>query len=121
MRYHYEKPEFYTSMYGETYECVNPIYKKCTLYKIDDGRGIAVIQQHYDPETKHTWWGEIDPWLTDDIYLHPEFKVFLYSNSKKPKKGVYPTIPVRQLMWMFRMKPMKRQPWETTFDKQFIF
>lgn len=48
MRYHYEKPKVYVSMYGEAYECDHPVYNKCTLFKIDK-RGLAVIQQRYDP------------------------------------------------------------------------
>ena len=80
MRYHFEKPRKYTSMYGETYRCDHPVYSQCTLYKI--GRaGLAVIQQRYDPVTKKTWWTEIDPWLTDVLYLHPGFKEFFDSKS----------------------------------------
>lgn len=76
MRYHYEKPSIYLSMYGASYSCSHPVYSKCTLFKIND-KGLAVIQQRYDPDTKKTWWGELDPWLTDDLYLHPRFKKFL--------------------------------------------
>lgn len=75
MRYHYEKPSIYLSMYGEIYICDHPVYSRCTLYQIDK-KGLAVIQQRYDPKTKHTWWTEIDPWITDDLYLHPKFKEF---------------------------------------------
>ena len=69
MRYHYEKPKIYMTMCGETYECDRPVYDKCNLFKI--GRnGLAVIQHRYDKNTKTTWLGEIDPWLTDSLYLH---------------------------------------------------
>lgn len=51
MRYHYEKPAIYSSMYGATYECNHPVYDTCTLYLIED-RGLAVIQQRYDPSTR---------------------------------------------------------------------
>ena len=70
MRYHYEKPAIYASMYGDTYICNHPVYDRCTLYLIDK-KGLGVIQQRYDPNTKQTWWGEIDPWLTDQLYLNP--------------------------------------------------
>lgn len=36
MRYYHEKPEIYTSMYGECYICNHPVYNRCTLFKIDD-------------------------------------------------------------------------------------
>lgn len=75
MRYHYEKPSIYLSMYGTTYNCSHPIYNECTLFQIGE-KGLAVIQQRFDPDTKATWWSWIDPWLTDDIYLHPGFKAF---------------------------------------------
>ena len=73
MRYHYDKPDHYTSMYGRTYICDHPVYSHCTLYKIGE-KGLAVIQQRYIPETKSTYWTEIDPWLVDALYLHEGFK-----------------------------------------------
>ena len=70
MRYHYEKPPIYLSMYGQRYCCDHPVYNHCTLFLVGE-RGLAVIQQRYDPETKHTFWAEVDEWLTDPLYLHP--------------------------------------------------
>lgn len=32
-------------------------------------KGLAVIQQRFDSDTKKTWLGSIDPWLTDDLYF----------------------------------------------------
>ena len=75
MRYHYEKPSIYLSMYGSTYICDHPVYSKCTLFIIKD-KGLAVIQQRYDEKTKSTTWGEVDPWLTDILYLNTNFKKF---------------------------------------------
>lgn len=43
MRYHYEKPDLYLSMYGDTYVCNHPVYDICTLFKIGN-KGLAVIQ-----------------------------------------------------------------------------
>ena len=51
MRYHYEKPPIYLSMYGQRYCCDHPVYNHCTLFLVGE-RGLAVIQQRYDPETK---------------------------------------------------------------------
>lgn len=62
-------------MYGTIYICDHPIYNKYTLYRIGD-KGLAVIQQRFDEDEKITWWSEIDPWLTDNIYLSPKFKHF---------------------------------------------
>lgn len=119
MRYHYEKPAFYSSMYGNIYVCDHPVYDTCTLFKIDS-RGLAVIQQRFDSETKQTWWSEIDPWLTDAVYLHPKFKDFFNDRSGEITDGVYPTVTIRQLMWALKMKPLSRERWETCFDRKNI-
>lgn len=119
MRYRFEKPTFYTSQYGITYKCNHLIYNRCTLYLIGD-KGLAVIQQRFDPEAKITWWGEIDPWLTDLIYLHPKFKEVFDKHSGTCVNGIYPTITVRQLMWALKMKPLPKEKWETVFDRKDI-
>lgn len=119
MRHHYEKPKVYLSLYGDTYYCTHPVYDKCTLYFMD-GVGLAVIQQRYDPETKTTWWGEIDPWLTDEIYLHPKFKDYFEERAGEAKDGLFPTVTIRQIMWALKIKPIKRERWETCFDRKDI-
>lgn len=119
MRYHHEKPLVYSSMYGTIHICDHPVYNKCTLYSMND-RGLAVIQQRYDEETKSTWWGIIDSWLTDPIYLHPKFKDFFDKRAGKNQNGLYPTVTVRQIMWALKMKPIKRERWETCFDRREI-
>lgn len=117
MRYHFEKPQLYFNTYGKTYTCNHPVYTNCTLFTIGK-EGLAVIQQRYDPATKHTYWTEIDPWLTDQLYLHPKFLVYFNMIAKEPTDGLYPTVTIRQIMWGLKMKPLKREPWETTFDKK---
>ena len=90
MRYHYQKPDIYRSMYGETYICNHPVYNKCTLFRIGDN-GLAVIQQRFNAETKSTWWGEVDAWLTDTLYLHPGFRKYFDNRCGTCKDGLYPT------------------------------
>lgn len=119
MRYHYKKPDIYLAKYGVRYTCDHPVYSNCTLYLIGE-RGLAVIQQRYEPSTKHTWWGEIDPWLVDDLYLHPKFKEFFDSRAGIRKGDLYPTVTIRQIMWAIKMKPIKRERWETCFDRRDI-
>ena len=119
MRYHYEKPKIYSSIYGETYKCNHPVYSSCTLYLIGK-KGLAVIQQRYDPETKYTYWSDIDPWLIDQLYLHPKFKVFFDDRSGECTNGLYPTVTIRQIMWALKMKPIPRERWETCFDRRII-
>lgn len=119
MRYHDEKPEIYSSVFGQLYECNHPVYDRCTLYLIGN-KGLAVIQQRYNPDNKTTYWTEIDPWLTDKIYLHEKFKEFFDNRSGPIQEGLYPTVTVRQIMWALKMKPIKRQRWETCFDRREI-
>ena len=119
MRYHYEKPNIYLSMYGNTYICDHPVYNKCTLYQMKN-RGLAVIQQRCDENTKHTWWDEIDPWLTDEIYLHPNFAKYFDERAGECVDGVYPTVSIRQIMWALKMKPLAKERWETCFDRKAI-
>ena len=119
MRYHYEKPARYSTNYGITYETDHPVYDRCTLFKINK-RGLAVIQQRYDSNTKATYWTEIDPWLTDELYLHDRFERFFNERAKESQNGVYPTVTIRQIMWGLKMKPIPRERWETCFDRRIV-
>lgn len=119
MRYHYSKPNIYSSMYGRVYICNHPVYSRCTLYTIN-GKGLAVIQQRYDTETKMTYWTEIDSWLTDSLYLNANFKAFFDERAGECTDSLYPTVSVRQIMWALKMKPLQRQRWETCFDRRDI-
>lgn len=119
MRYHYEKPKRYSNLYGELYICNHPVYDRCTLFRIDE-KGLAVIQQRFDSRTKSTSWGEIDAWVTDALYLHPQFKEYFDSRAKEPENGLFPTVTVRQIMWAFKMKPLLKERWETVFDRKDI-
>ena len=119
MRYHYEKPEEYSTIYGLTYKCNHPVCNTCTLFRIKCN-GLAVIQQRYCNKTKTTYWNEIDPWLVDELYLHPKFDEFFYSRSGRVENGLYPTVTIRQMMWGLKMKPLSRERWETYFDRRLI-
>lgn len=119
MRYHYKKPEIYLSMYGKLYICDHPVYSCCTLFEIGK-KGLAVIQQRFDPDTKSTTWGEIDSWLTDSLYLHPGFKEYFNKRAGTCTNGLYPTVTIRQIMWALKMKPISRERWETVFDRREI-
>lgn len=119
MRYHYTKPHIYAAMYGETHICDHAVYNRCTLFTIDN-KGLAVIQQRYNPENKTTWWSEVDPWIIDSLYTHPRFKKYFDERAGKSTDGIYPTVTVRQMMWALKMKPLKREQWETVFDRRYI-
>ena len=115
IRYHNKKPAIWRSNYGETYICDRPVYMSCTLFKIGD-KGLAVIQQRFNEVTKSTSLGTIDPWLTDQLYLHEEFKDYFDDRSGTCTDGLYPTVTIRQIMWAPKLKPIERERWETCFD-----
>jgi hypothetical protein len=119
MRYFFEKPPIYRSRYGRAYVCDHPVYTHCTLYEIGE-QGLAVVQQRFDSSTKVTWWDEIDPWLTDVLYLHEGFKEYFDRRAKRCIDGLYPTVTIRQIMWALKMKPLPRKRWETVIDRRFL-
>lgn len=115
MRYFYEKPDNYIVVHACTYSCDHPVYNRCTLYK-QDILGLAVIQQYYDPVTKRTCWDEIFPWLIEAIYSREGFSEYFNKMAGPAENDIYPTVTVRQIMWALKMKPLKRERWETCFD-----
>lgn len=84
-------------MYGIAYEYNHPVYDVCTLYKIGD-KGLCVIQQRFNNDTKSTFWSEIDPWLTDILYLYHKFKAYFDKRSGECIDVLYPTVTIRQIM-----------------------
>lgn len=119
MRYHHQAPDVYMPVFGQSYICNHPVYSRCTLFLIDN-QGLAVIQQRFDSGTKRTWWDEIDPWLVNELYLHPKFKEYFDQRAGVCKEGLYPTVSIRQLMWALRIKPLPKERWETVFDRKDI-
>lgn len=118
MRYNFNPGECKTAKgySGTDYVCKHPLYSACTLYS-DGIKGLAVIQQRYNRRLRHSYYGPIDCWLIDEIYCNPKFRDIFQQYATPPTDGLYPTVTVRQLMWRLRMKPMKRQFWETNFDR----
>ena len=102
MRYHYERATNYSSLYGTTYRCNHPVYTECALFKIHKN-GLAVIQQRYNSRNKTTFWGSIDPWLVDELYLHKNFEAFFNERSGECAKELYSTVTIRQIMWGLRL------------------
>lgn len=112
MKYFYEKPEQWDRTGWKIYSCKHPMYNRCTLYLLDDGRGLSVIQKRFNADSKALWWGSIDPWIASDIFRQDAFKSVLEASANVPEDGLYPTMTVRQLMWKLRMKPLKKEYWE---------
>lgn len=111
MKYFYQKPEVTIQLYGRTISLSHPVYQQGTLY-LQDGLGIVVVQQHF--EFGKCFWGELDPWLANDIYLNPNFPKFFKENASYEP---YVIFELRSLMWSLRMKPLAREPWEEFFGR----
>lgn len=107
MRYYFEDYSDGKVEHAEVYKCNHEIYSKCTLYKFN-GKGLAVIQEYFNPDLKVFYYGPIDPRLIEPIFSQKRFHEKFAEYAKEPVDGIYPTICVRQLMWELRMKPLKR-------------
>lgn len=119
MRYHHVIKNHGKDQYSSVYTCDHPVYNRCTLFLVRE-KGLAVIRQYYDLETKCTYWRELSKNLAADIYLHPGFENYFNKRSGPCKDGIYPTVTVRQIMWALRMKPLPKKRWETVFDRKDI-
>ena len=111
MKYYYEKPENWVGA-GELYSCNHPFYNQCTLFRKAD-YGFAVIKEFFSKTKKTRWWGPIEPWIAGDIYLSERFdSVFEKYAGKVDEQGLYPTLPLRKVMWGLRMKSLRKGFWE---------
>lgn len=104
----YEHAQFYT--------CDHPQYDTCTLYLLPDGRGLAAVQKKWSTRAKVTYWGHIDPPIAEDIWQNPLLQRYLEFYADLPENGLYPTVPVRRLMWALGMPPIHKEFWEKDFD-----
>lgn len=119
MRYHSKKPDFSVQCYGIKYRCNHPVYSVGTLY-LKGRKGLVIIQQKRNEETKMSWWGAVDFWIANEIYVNPKFPEYFDKLADEPVNSLYPTVTVRQAMWALRIKPLKKEIWETVFDRRLI-
>ena len=52
--------------------------------------------------------------------MHPRLKEYFDIRSGMAMDGLDPTVTIRQIMWALKMKPIKRERWETVFDRRNI-
>lgn len=117
MRYNFKPTGRRYHIYGQIYYCDHPLYDVCTLY-LKSNKGLAVIQEYYLPKSKRHFWSKVDSCLVDELYLNDRFDSVFEQYAAEPKNGLYPTLTLRQIMWALRMKPLPKEPWETTFDRK---
>lgn len=112
MRYFYQPSVMQPKgTFGKTYYCDHPLCNVCTLFQIGE-YGLGVIIEHYDPKTKHRWWGTIPKELATDIYLNERFYDYFQEHAGLCKNGLYPMVKVRSIMYALGMKPLKKEIWE---------
>ena len=83
---------------------------------MQDGLGLTVVQQRFDPESGICWWDEPDEWLSWAIFTNPGFNEWFRANAGRVSDGgLYPVFTIRQVMWALKMKPLKKEWWEEYF------
>lgn len=111
----YYKPEGEGKPKGVTHYCDHPLYDDCTLFMLPNGKGLAVIQQRFNPQLKYTWWTRIDDALNIDISNTQGLEEYLEQHAEYTSEDLYPTVEVRKLMWALKMPPLRKHSWETRF------
>jgi len=94
------------ALYGEEVILDHPVYKMGTLF-LQNGKGLIITQKRFT--AKYVYWGTLDPWLANDIYLNLKFPQFFLDNAMDEN---YPIFQVRKVMWALRMKPLRKEFWE---------
>lgn len=116
MRYHATKPDIEVKIFGDSYYCDHPVYNIGTLYTLNK-KGLVIIQQYFEKESKTTYWSCLEPWLSNDIYVCKDFKLLFEKYAGYEKNGLYPTITLRHALHWLKMKPPEKEIWETAFDR----
>ena len=72
MRYHYEKPNIYLSMYGKVYFVTiqSIIAARCSK---SEKRDWQLFSRDLTRKQRVPGGGDVDPWITDDLYFASSF------------------------------------------------
>lgn len=119
MRYHTKKPDMNIKVFGEIYITNHPLYNSGTIFRIKD-RGLVIIQQYFDSKTKHTYWGPLENWIANLIFVNKDFMKLFDKYASDGTYGYYATITMRHAMNWLKIKPIKKELWETVFDRTII-
>ena len=113
MRYYTEKTK--DAKVHAKYFCRlnHPLYNSCCLFETKEGTGLAIVQRYFNPKMKVYWYGAVESWIMDEVVKHDDFLPYIYKNSEEAILGVYPTVNIRQVMYALKMKPLKKEWWES--------
>ena len=113
MRYFYEKPEE-AKDHSIYFKRVNhPLYNSCRLYMISEEEGLAIIQKRFNSKLKVFFYSAPDSWIMDEILKCSGFVDYTFKHAGECKDGIFPTVTVRQVMYALKMKPLKKEWWES--------
>ena len=120
MRYFYEKPKDATehSLYFK-HTNGNPLYSSCRLYMISDEEGLAIVQKRFNPKLKVFFYNAPDAWIMDEILKNPGFTDYVFEHAGESTDNIFPTVTVRQVMYALKMKPLRKEQWESQ-EKQLL-
>ena len=113
MRYFIEKPANtkQNTLYFKKVD--HPLYNSCRLYKMNDTDGLAIVQLRFNSKMKVFWYDAPDSWIMDKIVKQPGFADYVFDNAADDSDGIFPTVTVRQVMYALKMKPLKKEWWES--------
>lgn len=94
------------------YRCNHPLYSSCSLCKRGE-KGLAIIQKRFNPKLKIFWYGPIDSRLMNDIVRNKRFDAYFAEHCGDADDGIFPTVEIRSIMWALRMKPLRKEWWES--------
>lgn len=118
MRYYTERPGAMSRIRRYRYKCNHMLYSECTLLQ-DEEKGLVIVQKRFNARLKIFWYGPVESWLMDEISRQPGYTSYFDEHAEKPSDGIYPTVTVRQIMWALRMKPLRKDEWESQ-ELQFL-
>lgn len=111
-----EEPDFGQYKNAVFYKCDHPLYNQCSLYLLPDGRGLAVVEKRWNARLKVSYWTAVRTDIVEEIFACGRFQRYLDRQAKQPQDGLYPTIPVRRVMWALGMPPLPKADWEKDFS-----
>lgn len=86
---------------------------------INDEEGLAIVQKRFNRKLKVFFYNAPDAWVMDEILHSSGFVDYVFKHAGACTDGMFPTVTVRQVMYALKMKPLKKELWETQ-EKQFL-
>lgn len=112
MKYFYQPQRQSVRVFGKPIVLEDhPIYRSGTLY-LENGKGLIAVQKYFNSEWKSCYWDHVEYGIANDLYLAPGFFEFFQQNAMESD---YPIFELRKLMWILRMKPLRKEDWENYF------